>query len=272
MSFIEKLERRQKSIKSLLCIGLDPSIEKLPKCVSPDSNGIFEFNRTIIDSTARYACAYKPQIAYYSAIGAEKALESTIQHIHSTYPDIPVILDAKRNDIGSTAEMYAKEAFVRYEADAVTVNPFLGIDTVKPFADWTDKGVVLLCKTSNPSSSELQDLIFDNKTLYMHIAEKALAEWNYNNNILFVVGATYPSQMHAIRSIAPNSIFLVPGLGFQGGSIVDCMENGLRKDGLGLLLSASRSIIHASIDDKYYEASEKVAQTYQMEMEDNWKA
>lgn len=214
---------------------------------------MFEFNKAIIDETHDLVCAYKPQIAYYSAIGAERELEQTIEYIHIHHPDIPIILDVKRSDIGSTAEMYAKEAFERYKADAVTVNPFLGFDSIKPFTEWYERGVIVLCKTSNPSSSDFQDIIIDGKPAYLFIAEKAIREWNYNNNLLLVVGATYPSQMREIRNIAKNITFLVPGIGAQGGSISDVIKNGLRHDGLGLIISSSRGIIHASISDDFAE-------------------
>jgi len=259
MTFIKKLESRQRSKKSLLCVGLDPDIKKIPSSISKFNKPVFEFNKAIIDATHDLVCGYKPQIAYYSAIGAEKELEQTIEYIHMKYPDIPVMLDAKRSDIGSTAEMYAKESFERYKVDAVTVNPFLGFDSIKPFTDWHEKGIIVLCKTSNPSSSDFQDMRIDGKPLYLFIAEKAIHEWNYNHNILFVVGATYPSQIRDIRNIAKNITFLVPGIGAQGGSISDVITNGLRLDGLGLILSSSRGIIHASISDDFADRARQVA-------------
>ncbi|MCP4675781.1 MAG: orotidine-5'-phosphate decarboxylase [Deltaproteobacteria bacterium] len=259
-------------MKTFLCVGLDPSLERLPKCLKDRKNIIYEFNKSIIDSTFEYVCAYKPQIAHYSAISAENDLELTINYIRDKYPSIPVILDAKRGDIGSTAEMYAKEAFDRYNVDAVTVNPFLGFDSIKPFVERKDKGIIVLCKTSNPTSSEIQDQTIDGKPLFLDLAERAVKEWNYNNNILFVVGATYPSQMKNIREIAPENTFLIPGIGTQGGSIKKVLENGLRSDGLGVIISASRSIIYASDKDNYYEYSAKIAKKYKLEIEKYWKA
>lgn len=259
MTFIEKLESCQRSKKSLLCVGLDPDPKKIPSSISKFSEPLFKFNKAIIDATHDLVCAYKPQIAYYSALRAEKELEETIEYIHMNYPDIPVILDAKRSDIGPTAEMYAKEAFERYEVDAVTVNPFLGFDSIKPFTDWHEKGVIVLCKTSNPGSVDLQDRMIDGKPAYLFIAKKAINEWNYNTNILLVVGATDPSQMRDIRKIAQNITFLVPGIGAQGGSISDVITNGLRYDGLGLILSSSRGIIHASNSDDFAEVVRQVA-------------
>lgn len=272
MTFIEMLESRQRRMRTLLCIGLDPSIEKIPKSILQKPNFIFEFNRAIIDSTNQYVCAYKPQVAYYSAIGAEQELEITIDYIRKNYSDIPIILDAKRNDIGSTAEMYAKEAFNRYKVDAVTVNPYLGFDSIKPFIDRKDKGVIVLCKTSNESSSEIQDQFINQEPVYLFIAKKAQDEWNYNKNILFVVGATYPSQMKEIRDIAPAITFLVPGLGSQGGKLSDVLENGLRQDGLGLIISSSRAIIHASQSDDFPEKAREIAKSTYEEILKNWKA
>jgi len=272
MNFLEILEKRQRKIKTLLCVGLDPSMDKIPQLVLQKSNPIFEFNKAIIDSTNQFVCAYKPQVAYYNAIGAEKELEMTIGYIRDKYPDIPIILDAKRNDIGSTAEMYAKEAFDRYKVDAVTVNPYLGFDSIKPFVDRKLKGVIVLCKTSNESSNEFQDGLVNDEPLYVAVARKAQSEWNYNGNILFVVGATYPSQMKNVRAIAPKITFLVPGLGSQGGTAKDAMENGLRTDGLGLIISSSRAIIHASENDDFAEKASEIAKKNWEEIFRHWKA
>lgn len=271
MTFLEKLEFRQKKAKSILCVGLDPSKEKIPQSIMAKENPIFEFNKAIINSTHSFVCAFKPQAAYYGAIGAEKELEMTIQYIHDEYSDIPVILDAKRSDIGSTAEMYAMEAFDRYKADAVTVNPYLGFDSVKPFTDRKEKGIIILCKTSNPSSKDFQDEMINGLPLYIAVAKKAVTKWNYNGNVLFVVGATFPSQLQEIRKIAPEITFLVPGLGAQGGSIKEAMNNGLRDDGLGIIISSSRAIIHASQNDDFAEKATEVTEKYGKEIADNWK-
>lgn len=271
MTFLEKLESRQKKAKSILCVGLDPSREKIPQSIMAKKNPIFEFNKAIIDSTSSFVCSFKPQAAYYGAIGAEKELEMTIQYIHEEYSDIPVILDAKRSDIGSTAEMYAMEAFDRYKADAVTVNPYLGFDSVKPFTDRKEKGVIILCKTSNPTSKDFQDELINGVPLYVAVANKAILEWNYNGNILFVVGATFPSQLKEIRKIAPDITFLVPGLGSQGGSVKEAMNNGLRDDGLGIIISSSRAIIHSSHSDDFAEKAKEVAERNWKEIYENWK-
>jgi orotidine-5'-phosphate decarboxylase len=271
MTFLEKLESRQKKAKTVLCVGLDPSREKIPQSIMAKGNPIFEFNKAIIDSTHPYVCSFKPQAAYYGAIGAEKELEMTIQYVHDEYPGIPVILDAKRSDIGPTAEMYAMEAFDRYKADAVTVNPYLGFDSVKPFTDRKEKGVIILCKTSNPSSRDFQDEMINGLPVYIAVAKKAVTEWNYNGNILFVVGATFPSQLREIRKIAPTVTFLVPGLGAQGGSVREVMNNGLRDDGLGIIISSSRAIIHASQNDDFAEKAKEVAESNWKEISENWK-
>ncbi len=271
MTFLEMLESRQKKSKSLLCIGLDPSKDKMPQAILKTRNPIFEFNKRIIVSTHSLVCSYKPQVAYYNAIGAEAELEMTIDYIKQNFSDIPIILDAKRSDIGPIAKMYALESFSRYKVDAVTVNPFLGFDSIKPFTDWKDKGTIILCKTSNPSSSDIQDIVVNGKPFFLNLAEKAIKEWNYNKNVLLVVGATFPSEMRAIRQIAPDTTFLVPGIGAQGGSITEVMENGLRADGLGLIISSSRAIIHASQEESFAEKAREIAERYFQEIYDNWK-
>ncbi len=240
--FIQKLEQRQQQSGSLVCVGLDPQIEK----IKPLGLSLSAWLKQIVDATANYACAFKPQIAHFSALSAERELTEIIQYIQNYYPDIPVILDAKRGDIGSTAECYAKEAFERYGVDAVTVNPYLGGDTLMPFTRYADKGVVVLCKTSNPGSGELQDLILaDGQSLFLKVAELAVDSWNDNKNILLVVGATYPEQLRAIREKVGPMPLLIPGIGAQGGNLSAILTAGLRNDGLGLIISASRSLIYA---------------------------
>lgn len=246
MNFKNKLITACEKNNSLICVGLDPDINKIPEDFRSQQNSLYLFNKEIIDSTHDLVCAYKPQVAYYSAIGAERDLEMTIDYIHSKYPDIPVVLDAKRGDIGSTAEMYAKEVFVRYKCDAVTVNPYMGTDTVLPFTKNKDKGIIILCKTSNPGSNDFQNIKSEGEFLYMKIVNKALSEWNENENILFVIGATFPYEMQAVRAIAPDIHFLVPGIGAQGGSIKDVVINGQTANGTGLIISSSRSVLYAS--------------------------
>ena len=220
---------------------------------------LFEFNRAIVDATAEFACAFKPQIAYYAAQGAEDQLVLTIRHIRENHPHAVVILDAKRGDVGSTADMYAREAFDRYGADAVTVNPYMGGDTLKPFLDRKDKGVIVLCKTSNPGSGDFQDLRVGARTLYETVAWKAQNSWNVNNNVALVVGATFPEQLAKVRAAAPDLAFLVPGVGAQGGELGPVVKSGLRADGLGLIINSSRGIIHADRSEKFAEAARRKA-------------
>ena len=219
MGFLDRVNHAIDINNSLVCVGLDPLPDRFPDSIKNQPNAVFEFNKNIIDATADVVCAYKPQIAHYHALEAESQLALTIDYIHQNHPDIPVILDAKRGDIGSTAEQYAKEAFERYHADAVTVNPYMGIDTVEPFARYADKGVILLCRTSNPGAAAIQNLRAGEQYLYEVIAEKAVAEWNANNNILLVVGATSPTELKRIRNLTGDTTLLVPGLGAQGGDV-----------------------------------------------------
>lgn len=237
MSFFEKLGRAVEEHDSLLCIGLDPHLS--PK----EGESLFDFNRRIIDLTRDLACAYKPNFAFYEAQGLAGLadLRRTIEYIG---PDIPVILDAKRGDIGSTAQAYARAAFEIWGADAVTVNPYLGGDAVLPFAAYSERGVFLLCHTSNPGASDLQTLECEGRPLYLKVAELAQA-WNERNNLGLVVGATYPEALRALRAQVPEMWFLVPGVGAQGGELEAALAAGLNERGNGLLISASRSIIFA---------------------------
>ncbi|MFC1868680.1 orotidine-5'-phosphate decarboxylase [Thermodesulfobacteriota bacterium] len=259
MSFIKALEAAWGEKNSLLCVGLDPDLKKVPSHVRQKDLPIFEFNRAIIDSTADLVCAYKPQIAYYSAIKSEHELEMTIEYIHKYYPGIPVILDAKRGDIGSTANMYATEAFDRYQADAVTVNPYMGGDTLEPFLNRKEKGVVILCRTSNQGAKDIQDLESNGRKLYQIIAAKASKEWNHNGNVLLVVGATYPWELAEVRSIAGDMPFLVPGIGAQGGDVEKAVKNGKTSDGGGMVINSSRGIIYASTGSDFAKAARDAA-------------
>ena len=245
-SFLQKLQNSWRRQHSLLCVGLDPNITKIPTKLRQDVDALFRFNREIIDATAHLVCAFKPQIAYYSAVAAENQLEKTIHYIQTHYPQIPVILDAKRGDIGATAAMYAKEAFERYQADAVTVNPYMGGETLEPFLQYREKGVIVLCRTSNAGSGEFQSLIADGRPLSHHVAMRAATQWNGHNNIALVVGATYPSEVGAIRRIVDEMPLLIPGIGTQGGNLKAILEQGLTKTGDGLVINVSRAIIHAS--------------------------
>ena len=205
---------------------------------------MFAFCRDIADATAEFACCFKPQFAHFAAIGAEDALRRLISHVHAAHPDVPVILDSKRGDIGSTAQHYAAEAFDRYAADAVTANPYLGGDSLQPFLDRAERGVVVLCRTSNAGAGDLQDLNVEGRPLYQHVAEKAVREWNGNGNVALVVGATWPGQLREVRAIVGDMPLLIPGIGAQGGDVEAAVRNGAAEDGAGLMMSSSRAILY----------------------------
>jgi orotidine-5'-phosphate decarboxylase len=257
-TFAERLARAQQSSGSLVCVGLDPDPAKLPKDLLADAGvrqqtrdlfgdalPLYAFNRRIVDATAGIAAAYKPQIAFYSALGAEDQLVASIRYIRERAPAALVILDAKRNDIGNTAEAYAREAFDRYGADAVTVNPYMGEDSVRPFLVRPDRGALLLCRTSNPGAKDFQDLLVDGLPLYRRVAEHAAGQWNEHRNLMLVVGATYPREMADLRRAHPDISFLVPGIGAQSGDLEATLAAGLDARGAGLLISSSRNIIYA---------------------------
>jgi orotidine-5'-phosphate decarboxylase len=258
--FSEKLAASWKATNSLVCVGLDPEPKKFPDQFRDAPGGIFQFNRAIIDATRDLVCAYKPQFAHYAAHAAESQLEHTIDYIKSTCPNAVVILDSKRGDIGSTAEQYAHEAFERYDADAVTVNPYLGRDSVEPFLKHGDKGVIILCRTSNPGAKDFQDLDVGGKKLFQHVAETVAKEWNTANNCMLVVGATYPEELADIRSRVGDLPFLVPGVGAQGGDVAKVMAAGKTKAGTGLVISSSRAILYASSGEDFASAARKAAQ------------
>lgn len=255
MRFINTLTQAQQQNHSLVCVGLDPEPTKFPAHLKNNPDGVFEFNRAIIDATADLVCCFKPQIAHFAALSAEDALLRTIDYIHQKHPGIPVILDAKRGDIGSTAERYAVEAFDRYGADAVTLNPYLGRDSVQPFLDRADKGVILLCRTSNPGAGDFQDLDCNGRPLYQCIAETVAQQWNGNGNCLLVVGATWPQQLAQLRTLVGGIPFLVPGVGAQGGNVAQIVTQGRTADGGGLLISSSRAILYASQGEDFAAAA-----------------
>jgi orotidine-5'-phosphate decarboxylase len=244
-TFADRLARAHHHSGGLLCVGLDPDPDKLPQDLAATYDPLLSFGRRVVDATCDIAAAYKPQIAFYSALGAEAELAATITHIRARAPHALIILDAKRGDIGNTAVAYAREAFERYAADAVTVNPYMGEDSVLPFLARPDRGAVLLCRTSNPGSRDFQDLIVDGQPLYRRVAERAAASWNAHGNLMLVVGATYPKEMAQLRRAHPQLTFLVPGIGAQGGDLEAILQSGLDASGRGLLISASRSIIYA---------------------------
>ncbi|HEY0340791.1 MAG TPA: orotidine-5'-phosphate decarboxylase [Steroidobacteraceae bacterium] len=253
--FIEKLERRWDGSDSLVCVGLDPEIERFPEQIAEQPSPIFQFNKAIVDATADLVCAYKPQFAHYAAYEAEDQLERTIDYIHRTYPGIPVILDSKRGDVGNTAARYAIEAFERYHADAVTVRPYLGGDSLEPFLEYEEKGVIVLCRTSNPGAGDLQDLEIGGRRLFHIVAEKTARSWNTRGNCLLVVGATYPRELAEVREIVGNMPFLVPGVGAQGGDVAQAVQNGQTPAGAGLVVSSSRGILYASSGENFAAAA-----------------
>ena len=253
MSFITKLLSASTRNRSLLCIGLDPSPERMPKV------GILEFNRAIIDATHDLVCAYKPNLAFYEALGHEglTILEETIGHIPG---DIPIIGDAKRGDIGNTARAYARTLFSTIGFDATTVSPYLGFDSIEPFISYQDRGVFILCRTSNPGAADFQDLRCDSGSyLYESVARKA-RDWNVHGNIGLVVGATYPEEIKRIRTICPDMCLLIPGIGAQGGDLASAVRYGVDAGGQKAIINVSRQILYASPGTDFAEAARNTAE------------
>ena len=260
MTFTQMLAAAWQRNNSLLCVGLDPDPAKFPAHLKGREDAILEFCTAIVDATADFVCAFKPQIAYFAARRAEDQLEALIAHIHARHPGIPVILDAKRGDIGSTAERYALEAFGRFQADAVTVNPYMGRDSLDPYLAYPDKGVILLCRTSNPGGSDLQFLDVGGERLYEHVARLAANEWNTSGQIGLVVGATFPAEIARVRAIVGDMPLLVPGIGAQGGDIAATVEAGRTANATGLMINSSRAILYAGNDEDFAAAARKVAE------------
>lgn len=259
MTFTAMLEARWQRADSLLCVGLDPNPSRFPAPIVGRPGAIYDFCQGIIDATAAYACAFKPQIAYFASCGAEGELEDLISYIHANYPDIPVILDAKRGDIGSTAEHYAREAFERYKADCVTLSPFMGHDTIEPYLAYKDKGAFILCRTSNKGGDDLQMLDVGGERLYEHVARLVDKEWNTTGQLGLVVGATYPAELANVRRIAPKLPLLVPGIGAQGGDIDACVKAGMTAEKTGMVINSGRAIIYASKGEDWKEAAAAAA-------------
>lgn len=292
-TFMERLRRRWYEGRTLLCIGLDPDVSRLPDAVRlaapqplppgvppqpgapaavpalklPVEQAIFAFNQAIISATAEYACAYKPNAAFYEQYGLPgwRALAQTIRYIQATYPDIPVLLDAKRGDIGSTSEAYAKAAFDELRADGVTLQPYLGAEALKPFLDRAERGCFILCRTSNAGAGEFQDLTVTGPSgapepLYMAVARQVAGSWNANRNCGIVVGATYPDELKRIREVVGDLPILVPGIGTQGGDLRRVLEVGLDSQGAGLLISVSRQILYASNGADFAKAAQREAE------------
>jgi orotidine-5'-phosphate decarboxylase len=263
MTFIKKLSAAWSTNNSLLCVGLDPDIAKLPAHLQGQPDAIFAFCKAIIDATADTACAFKPQIAYFAALRAEDQLEAICAYLRSAYPHLPIILDSKRGDIGATAEQYAREAFERYGADAVTLSPYMGFDSVVPYLEWKDRGAIVLCRTSNPGGSDLQFLNMNGKPLYQHVAQLVAEKWNTNGQCGLVVGATFPDELAQVRAIVGDMPLLVPGIGAQGGDIAATVAAGRTANACGMMINSSRAILYAKPDqaagEDFAQAARRVA-------------
>lgn len=255
MNFQEKLEHIIEKNYSLVCVGLDSEYDKIPDFLKVNKNPLFEFNKHIIDFTYDLVCAYKPNSAFYEGLGANgiEQLKLTCDYIKQQYPEIPIILDAKRGDIGNTNQGYLQYAFDYLRADAITLHPYLGREAIQPFLDRVDKGCIILCRTSNPGSGELQNIKVRETAVpfYQYIAHQVAHDWNKNNNCLLVVGATYPEELQDVRKIVGDMNILVPGVGSQGGDTEKTVKAGLNTQQAGLIISASRSIIFASNEKDY---------------------
>jgi orotidine-5'-phosphate decarboxylase len=261
MNFIHALNSAWRERDSLLCVGLDPDPERFPPHLKGKTDAIFQFCAAIVDSTADLVCCFKPQIAYFAARRAEDQLEALIEHIHRQHPATPVILDAKRGDIGSTAEQYAIEAFERFQADAVTINPYMGHDSVAPYLAYSDKGVIILCRTSNPGGSDLQFLEVGGERLYERVARLVSTQWNVNGQCALVVGATFPGEIARVRTLTGDMPLLVPGIGAQGGDIEATVRAGRTASGCGLVINSSRAILYAGNGEDYAEAARAMARS-----------
>ncbi|MBU3635439.1 orotidine-5'-phosphate decarboxylase [Polynucleobacter sp. es-GGE-1] len=264
-TFHQQLQSAWASQGSMLCVGFDPDPKRLPPSLQGKPAGIFEFCRDIADATADLVCAFKPQFAYFASQRAEDQLEKLVRHLKDKYPHIPVILDSKRGDIGSTADHYALEAFERYGADAITVNPYMGSDTIEPYLKHTGKGVIVLCRTSNPGGSDLQFLNVspNGEPLYLHVAKLAATQWNRSGQIGLVVGATFPEEIAKVRAIVGEMPLLIPGIGAQGGDIEATVKAGSipGKPGTGMIINSSRAILYASSGNDFAQAARNVAQS-----------
>lgn len=263
MSFLEQLQQAGTQNQSMLCVGLDPEPSRFPGALNGRSVRIYDFCAAMVDATLDLVCAFKPQIAYFAAHRAEAQLEQLIAHIRRVAPAVPVILDAKRGDIGSTAEQYAIEAFERYGADAVTLSPFMGFDSVEPYLKRHGKGAFLLCRTSNPGGGDLQTRrlagVDGTPMLFEHLARLAQGPWNLNGQLGLVVGATYPAEIARVREIAPALPLLIPGIGAQGGDARATVQAGLRRNAQGvsgpIIVNSSRAILYASAGADYAQAA-----------------
>ncbi len=267
MTFLEQLQGAERQNGSLLCVGLDPEPNRFPAGMKGDASKIYDFCAQIVDATADLAISFKPQIAYFAAHRAEDQLEKLMTHMRRNAPHVPVILDAKRGDIGATAEQYAIEAFERYGADAVTLSPFMGFDSVQPYLKHHGKGAFLLCRTSNPGGDDLQNQrlasVDGQPLLYEHVAKLAQGPWNLNGQLGLVVGATYPAEIERVRNLAPTLPLLIPGVGAQGGDAVATIKAGYRQSNGAttgaVIVSSSRAILYASSGDDFIKAARNEA-------------
>jgi orotidine-5'-phosphate decarboxylase len=270
MTFLEQLQTAERQNGSLLCVGLDPEPAKFPAAYRGDASKIYDFCAAMVEATADLVIAFKPQIAYFAAYRAEDQLERLMAHMRSTAPHVPIILDAKRGDIGSTAEQYAKEAFERYGADAVTLSPYMGWDSVQPYLKYHGKGAFLLCRTSNPGGDDFQNQrlrdVPGQPALFEHIAALAQGPWNENGQLGLVVGATYPSEIERVRAVAPTLPLLIPGVGAQGGDAAATVKAGWRhaQDAIAtttgpVIVNSSRAILYASSGADFAQAARSEA-------------
>lgn len=279
MTFLDMLGAASRQNASMLCVGLDPEPSRFPGKLQGNANKIYDFCAAIVDATADLVSSFKPQIAYFAAHRAESQLERLMEHMRRAAPDVPIILDAKRGDIGSTAEQYALEAFERYGADAVTLSPFMGWDSVAPYLKYHGKGAFLLCRTSNPGGDDLQNQrlasVEGQPLLYEHVARLAQGPWNLNGQLGLVVGATYPKEIERVRDLAPTVPLLIPGVGAQGGDAAATVKAGLRvrpgargegdpavqaDDVTGpIIVNSSRAILYASGGEDFAQAARRVA-------------
>ena len=271
-SFPQLLAGAERANRSMLCVGLDPEPAKFPAPWRGDARRILDFCTAIVDATRDLVCAFKPQVAYFAANRAEEQLERLIAHIAARAPDVPVILDAKRGDIGATAEQYAREAFERYRADAVTLSPFMGYDSIEPYLRHDGKGLLLLCRTSNPGGDDLQaQALASGGRLYEHIARLAQERWNRDDRLGLVVGATYPEELGRVRALAPTLPLLVPGIGAQGGDAAATVRAGWRGSEAAttgaVIVSASRSVLYAGSDADFAAAARREAERLRAELD-----
>ncbi|MDR2127678.1 MAG: orotidine-5'-phosphate decarboxylase [Burkholderiaceae bacterium] len=275
MTFTDMLRAAERAHQSLLCVGLDPEPARFPRGIAANAQGIYDFCAAIVDATADLVIAFKPQIAYFAAHGAERQLEKLMAHIRATAPNVPIILDAKRGDIGSTAEQYAKEAFERYGANAVTLSPFMGFDSVLPYLEYPDRGAFLLCRTSNPGGDDLQAQrlasVPGQPLLYEHVAQLAQGPWNINGQLGLVVGATRPAEIRRVRELAPTLPLLIPGVGAQGGDARATVKAGWRSQRAGdtsgpIAVSSSRAILYASAAADFQKAARAQAEATRAEL------